>query len=162
MVELEQNDKYYTPTIDEFYVGFEYEYKGTGIRANDDGEWHPTIFNKLTELDHKGFLALLEFGLYRVKYLDRDDIESLGFEYVKKPWGIQIKKLKKEYIGKELKDSDCYESEYYYFLDYNCDKHNIYIHNNESYENHISWFDGTIKNKSELKVLLKQLGIDEK
>ncbi len=73
--------KYYIPIIEEFYTGFEYE------RMNGES-WEESEF---LESDSYGTLARgyenefeeIAIGLrdVRVKYLDREDIESLGFEY---------------------------------------------------------------------------------
>lgn len=118
-------NKYYTPTIEEFHVGFEYEYK-----YSDKG-WTFKVYEPHFTINN------VEVEEYcRVKHLDKEDIESLGFEQI-------------EY--------DTYKKE------------NIYIELNMEYKTFISaikqgessiLFQGTIKNKSELKKLLKQLGIN--
>ncbi len=74
-------NKYYTPEIEEFHVGFEYEwfdgsdwnkvtqkYFDGGLFNNGDGE-HPFEYQ------------LSDVGI-RVKYLDQEDIESLGFNKI--------------------------------------------------------------------------------
>jgi hypothetical protein len=83
---------------------------------------------------------------FRVKYLDREDIESLGWEY------------------KETSDGG-----FDYYWDIHTMKHSILyserakrmvitLWDRSRLEDH-TVFVGTIKNKSELKKLLKQLGI---
>jgi hypothetical protein len=69
-------NKFYVPTIKEFHVGFEYDVYTTGT----DTEYVKKIFT-LTEV---GFIQNvydqnLQEGWFRVKYLDKEDIESLGF-----------------------------------------------------------------------------------
>ena len=76
-------EKYYTPGIEEFYVGFEYEYRDTtevgssGLTA----EWTECVgdFDSLSiafsDYEHNSKFS----ELYRVKYLDREDIMELGF-----------------------------------------------------------------------------------
>ena len=120
-------DKYHTPTIDEFHLGFEYEW------LKEDGIWEKS--NTPTEISVQGSKNQT-YGI-RVKYLDKEDIESLGF--------IEI--IKDQYIKKDFIlfiDND-------YFLQIMRD----------DFEKDIYLFQGTIKNKSELKVLLKQLGIND-
>ncbi len=58
---------YYTPSIDEFHKGFEYEYLSY---ANNN--WHKLIYEFDTNID------ILKT---RVKYLDESDIIDLGFRY---------------------------------------------------------------------------------
>lgn len=72
-------DKYYTPELCEFFVGFTYEHRD-GL-----GDWIPTVFT-LEEykeyLDWENdqmFTAHLEQGNMRVKYLDENGLIELGF-----------------------------------------------------------------------------------
>jgi len=80
-------DKYYTPTIEEFHVGFEYEY-------NSDTQWlHESTNRKWKkkeyypscsmdgESDHYEIESMLSNNEVRVKHLDREDIESLGAKH---------------------------------------------------------------------------------
>lgn len=81
---MQEEKRYYTPTIEEFHAGFEYEAKSL-----KDNTWHPLVWG--IERDHnnriKDVLAQMEFfintGQIRVKYLDKEDIEALGWKYVK-------------------------------------------------------------------------------
>ena len=123
--------KYYTPEIEEFFVGFEYEW------LNEENKWIKE--SSPTEISQEGFDEQT-YGL-RVKYLDKEDIESLGFKEGSKDF--YIVKLRDYYISVE------------YFLK---DK-GFYINIGQE-ENQFS-FGGYIKNKSELKKLLKQLNINE-
>lgn len=79
-------NKYYTPTIEEFCVGFEYEYKEkkvwkkdeldiSGMTSGDCGADH------YVENDIDFILDKLKSNDIRVKYLDREDIESFGFKF---------------------------------------------------------------------------------
>jgi len=65
-----KNNLYYTPTIEEFHIGFQYEY------LNENNDWIKCTPTEITELDFK----YQTYGL-RVKYLDQSDIESLGWEH---------------------------------------------------------------------------------
>ena len=120
--------KYYTPKIEEFHVGFECEYQNI-----ENAVWglfkHPNLDS--LPLDH-------ELECIRVKYLDREDIESLGFN--------------------TEDNGECYN------LQIGFDLYGIYPW--ESNKIHIikdmkTLFEGIIKNKSELKKLLIQLSILE-
>lgn len=127
-------NKYYTPEISEFHVGFEYEIYVPGT----DTEYTKKIFT-LTEV---GFIQNvydqnLQEGWFRVKYLDKEDIESLD-------WKSGLFQGLNE-------DSFTYQDYQLYWQDnqfiqiYNFDAKII--------------FEGIIKNKSELKKLLTQLEI---
>lgn len=125
-------ETHYTPTIDEFHVGFEYEeYCDSGW----DSGWEPRVF---TIIDY----ATIENLLYhdediRVKYLDREDIKSLGW------------------IDYDLSNDGRYKDIY---EDWVLLTDNTII---SLYKNGDARFiDGIIKNKSELKKIMKQLGIN--
>ena len=136
---LPDENKYYIPIIEEFHVGFNYEIwekklvydKVWKFRVNkyifNEKQVTQTFFNY-------NFTEDLREGKIRVKLLDKEDIESLGF----------------------VKDSGDY--------DFIKDKYQIEIYPNnilhitEDYGNYLL-FHGTIKNKSELIKLLKQLNI---
>jgi len=169
-------NKYYTPTIDEFHVGFTYE-------RNDGNDWYPVVSNigdmmdvqtmlskanlqkiAITCKDEKEFLAktgahALPIGMtlktilnnpitfcdrIRVKYLDREDIESLGWEY------------KSTFIDADGDNAHLFIKPGGYNLKVECDNHiTIWLENLSS----VVFFRGTIKNKSELKKLMQQLNI---
>ena len=66
--------KYYTPSIEEFHVGFEYE-------ISYDGETYQSkVVDDSDEL-HR-IKTAIESLWVRVKHLDREDIKSLGWKYV--------------------------------------------------------------------------------
>jgi hypothetical protein len=132
-------NKYYTPAIEEFHVGFEYEWK------NEDGNWIKE--NSPTEITVEGYDEQT-YGL-KVKYLDKEDIESLGFKQI---------------------TNDCYNlpvKEFRGMLDQEVrilvkDTILIYLAQKLNESNTHVLFTGYIKNKSELKIILKQLNINEK
>lgn len=131
--------KYYIPSIEEFHVGFEYE-------ITDGYEWVKKIFS------HDDFNTFLYKQLYnaitqelvRVKYLDKEDIESLGWNSI----------MKKNDLSTDTEYFLQKENIIFTLIHYNKIGITIYKNNTLGYI-----FKGTIKNKSELKVLLKQLGI---
>jgi len=125
-------DKYYTPEKEEFCWGFEYESEEDprfGIWGKQTvGAWSKfKYFDDDSDVD------------YRVKYLDKEDIESLGWKsnkdiqhYYKSPCNNFVLRIKYEGL---------------------C----IYIYNEYTVDKLI--FEGKVKNKSELVKLLKQLQI---
>lgn len=70
--------KYYTPEIEEFHVGFECEYKST---INNNTYWTSLKLEKEHFSDDHYYNPFRLF--LRVKYLDKEDIESLGFNFYK-------------------------------------------------------------------------------
>ena len=130
---MKEESKYYTPEIEEFHVGFEYEYK-----YNDKG-WTQKVYEPHFEVDK------IEAEKYcRVKYLDKEDIESLGFEVKKEPYRWQFGK------GHINLTTAIYNSK----SDVPHDRITI----SDGRDDH-TYFDGTIKNKSELINQLKRCGI---
>ncbi len=150
-------EKYYTPTLEEFHVEFEYEIfqKGTPydskILTTFPVEENDTWLKSKYPDPFLGYNIEKILGIHkpRVKYLDKEDIESLGLKFKKEEYLVTD-----EYYRLVFKFS-----EIPYELDYYPNRNRIYIGNTETYEDHVTKFDGTIKNKSELVKLLKQLGI---
>jgi hypothetical protein len=171
-----EDTKYYTPTIEEFHVGFEYErcYEISSTNGEkywlienwdneeclpklvDQGYWEKKVFDTTDSVDinipHDYFINYENNKqFFRVKYLDKEDIESLGWKNVEdrgmsENYGYSfIKPI--QYLSGGNVD---------YKLRYWFTNHRVRIETLSS-----TIFDGTIKNKSELKVLLKQLGIDD-
>jgi len=165
----EKNNSYYIPTIDEFHVGFEYEKLEYSVDITDipnihyeevirqiktgntsipyKRDWVKKVFNASSY--HRVMRLYSPFRgkdepddantSLRVKYLDREDIESLGFMW----------------------DRHNTAPEWYFYKDkqytlkwYTGANEGILIERNGMFI-----FYGSIKNKSELKVLLKQLNI---
>jgi hypothetical protein len=142
---LNTEDKYYTPTIEEFHVGFEYEalvdYYGDKYEAfmiEDTSD----LIQRMETYDSQ------DMDFIRVKYLDREDIESLGFEFKEEHRFSKIYSKHNEAI--EIReDGEVRIGLINYGINDCVDKITI-------------WFRGTIKNKSELKKVLKMIGYDNK
>lgn len=76
--------KYYTPKIEEFHVGFEFESRWN----NNSWEKHTWKLDSFLCLIGHGEYDFSNYGELRVKYLDRADIESFEFEYLREsPYG---------------------------------------------------------------------------
>tara|TARA_R110000822_G_scaffold67329_1_gene164012 strand:+ start:3367 stop:3774 length:408 start_codon:yes stop_codon:yes gene_type:complete len=133
-----EKEKYYTPTIEEFHVGFEFEFE-TGIEG-----WKKFII-KNDRID--ATLRNLETfkTQFRVKYLDGEDIESFGFK--------EDEKVKGFFNYKPNEDFD--RDRYWLQFDMNNGKIWIRISDEQSEVD----FSGFLKNKSEFSRLLKQLSI---
>jgi len=136
--------KYYTPQVDEFFVGFEFE--ELNILSVYDDHWKVKVKKEVftQELWRSGysnwnFLDKLQEGKIRVKYLDKEDIESLGFK------GNDILFEYKNFTIFLLEDRILISEE---------------LIDNLGIKNQCRRFEGNIKNKSELKQVLKMLGIE--
>jgi hypothetical protein len=127
-------DKYYTPTIEEFHVGFEYE----SSYLEDYDTWKKEIIDTVDVgyfySTYTGDAVPTEF---RVKYLDREDIESFGFVF--KGGDTHLTYHSGGYAITHAPSSN---------------KIDIYYYDGYEFVSNI-----VIKNKSELKRLLKQLNI---
>lgn len=179
MGELGQNNKYYTPTIEEFHVGFEYEvfdtkysYEVQHIKEDQYkvlsepkqvSDWYKEkytldrfVYIENSETAYNGLNDYIEDGEIRVKYLDKEDIESLGWEFDKVhsivdgelPYFVFTKKnyVINMFLYKNPNDR--------FIRIYKVQRDDFHLKVSE----HLR-FTGNIKNKSELKVLLNQLGI---
>lgn len=132
--------KFYVPDISEFHVGFEYEIK------TSSGIWISTAANNLSAI--RDIIETFEEKDIRVKYLDKEDIESLGWEFEKEDVRLSILNFK---LRNFKLSYDLFEE----------DKYNLIL----SISEHVSTtsqfrFISPIKNKSELKKLMKQLNIE--
>jgi hypothetical protein len=78
---MEEN-KYYTPTAEEFHIGFEYEINTTYKVYDQETlpEWIKASITKENWQSNMDCINLLK--RVRVKHLDREAIESLGWKYV--------------------------------------------------------------------------------
>ena len=134
--------KYYTPSVEEFHVGFEFE----GHHEGEIAEW---IKRKFEDGESAKY-----YDEYRVKHLDHEDIESLGFKHIQIEW---------DKVSEERRYSkDNYSLLFYSYSISEQNKHlrgsvTIYYRTGD-FDGEVI-FDGIIKNKSELKKLLKQLGV---
>ena len=132
-------NKYYTPDIEEFHSGFEYEILTLKLKDNKTiREW-----KKVDKL-HPELELLLNDKNIRVKYLDREDIESLGFEYEDTL-----------YVKSNVR------GDFEYWIDIEREVENEGLEISIDGEDNENNFRGIVKNKSELKKLLTQLRINE-
>ena len=144
-------DKYYTPEIKEFHVGFEYE-----VRVPEGKLWSKETFHL-----NKSHIDLIKYvniqdefthRAIRVKYLDKKDIEDLGF--------TETEDFADAYHLQEIEVFKC--------------RHLIIVHvgwNNKillksanfirdgsgNYKGFTTHFNGKIKNKSELRDIVEKV-----
>jgi hypothetical protein len=146
-------DKYYTPELAEFHEGFEFEsYNNMDWHwKKDSSGWKKLVYDKQTYMTYplshiKGALGI---SWARVKYLDQEDIESLGF--------ISDRPYNGEFRASALMRWDGKEETLK--LSYNEKNNFISMRLDCNYgEEHL--FQGILKNKSELKQVLKQIGYE--
>jgi hypothetical protein len=158
-----ENSKYCTPTIEEIKVGFELQYHNfsideAGIPELNYDRWDTTTLN---ENNVKVFMEYGIKGGIRVKHLDREDIESLGWKLTKdRDFEFDAQYLKKDDIFWDL----TYDIEEHtlsieeFYQSKLCSKQS-YLTNPSLYSSR-TVFQGTIRNKSELKTLMKWLNIN--
>lgn len=129
-----EESKYYTPEIEELYCGFPYEQK------KSNGAWVPSevAFNLAKNKSY------LDQGRLRVKYLDQGDIESLGFKRIISREGWMMYQSGEFTI--RIKDGE--DNLLRIFKEHHFDLLGEAL------------FRGVIKNKSELKRVLKQIGYE--
>jgi hypothetical protein len=171
MEKLEQ--KYYTPTIDEFHVGFEFE----GL-VTERGHQNWSLNDNLTASGLSDIVLWLSkekdhpyYEEVRVKYLDQEDIESLGFKF-KYNYGNESSKKGYDFYFRNLPESHPLYKTFnnttigsVLIVDKNnstsLEIYDVYESNevNTFYNSNIKSFKGTIKNKSELIKILKMLGV---
>ena len=145
--------EYYTPTIEEFHVGFEYEMKtsfcdGT-VKSQADYDkavWEKRTSDSAIMYVERTLLGRKMDGVpmgIRVKHLTKEDIESLGWKPL---LNHTINPNNSDYLIGEmimLSVSNNFDN-----------SHCTIIAQDDT-----TLFLGVLKNKSELKVIMKQLGI---
>lgn len=153
-------NKYYAPSLEEFHTGFEYE-----VFMQNSNTWSKeTFYLNKSHIDLVKFVDIQYDGsnnnLIRVKYLDKEDIESLGFKYIE-----DISEGDGNIRWWDLYVLNNYELETYGWFDPS--------KNLTSFEKNLNgklWIkkngevileDARIKNKSELKFILRCLKISE-
>ncbi len=148
------NEKFYAPDITEFYVGFQYEFLVN--HGSPYEKWEPRTIEYISDTEddpYKGYtLNSLEKynnvfirNAWRVKYLDKEDIESLGWKLYEES-GLYLMSNRG----------------YVYMLTRSHGQIIIQMEltvGAETTNTDGTIFRGTIKNKSELKQLMKQLNI---
>ena len=133
--------KYYTPTIEEFHIGFEYEI------STREGAWLKDTYmcNSKVGVTFDDMPELAKIS--RVKLLDRSDIEDLGWEYV--PYVSQGEQGDRWF--------DVHKKGKYTMISGGVKTNHVRIFIDSMLDDNL--FQGTIKNKGKLKDVLKMIGI---
>lgn len=140
---MKDKDKYYTPSIEEFHVGFECETNNVSVEKKKAVNWDKLIVTRKTlemvlyDLSETCTERHIRNAAYRVKYLDKEDIESLGYKYI---GGKSPMRFVKGSVN----------------IDFFTNTSVMYI----NYLKIQKLFEGTLKNKSELTSQLKRCGIE--
>jgi len=148
-------EEYYTPSIEEYHVGMEYEYKdykGRWITSND-------LTDLITDREEDTLLVLecaIDRGDIRVKRLSRECIEGEGFEFSHNHEPIPNKETNPVFEG-YLLDRQSETGEGWFLYQFNDREVWIDYIKDNSGEGYV--FKGKVKNKSELKRLLKMIGV---
>jgi hypothetical protein len=138
-------NKHYVPKIEEFHIGFEYE----TMYLQDYDTWKKEILEENDiEYFYSSYFGDAVPSEFRVKYLDDEDVISLGFNQITHDcFNLDVPL----YRGREKQEVRLIIRQTVL----------IYLAQDEKYNDTdtTNLFTGTIKNKSELKRLLKQLQI---
>ena len=99
------DNKYYTPSLEEFHAGFRYQgYSITIVNYKNDmiHDWEDRVFKK----DHKIYAGndILIPDNTRVKRLDREDIEELGWKINSDQYYFKPKGIGEQYFLEKVKE----------------------------------------------------------
>ena len=156
--------KYYTPEMPEFHEGFEYEMKarfGDGTvktqEQYDSAEWekstydlgeYPYVNRTMTGKNSQNLPPAI-----RVKYLDREDIESFGFNKQYSDMSLMFTGDSGEYV------KDIYTITFLHFNHDDTYHGKVSIWMGAMKKSQVRLFHGILKNKSQLKLILQWVGI---
>jgi hypothetical protein len=148
--------RYYVPSIEEFHVGFEYEMKDIADDLVSE-TWRKLI------LDNPYDMSTIERYLdttsdIRVKYLDREDIEKLGWRQYGDFDNWFCKKVR-GYEAYYYLTPTTFHGQNSWMIEFDIIVLDIEGKVEKIYKKQDTLFDGKIKNKSELKKLFKMIQI---
>jgi hypothetical protein len=139
-------NKHYTPKIEEFKVGFKYEFASSVIidGVSQPDEWTSAIIESNDDIELINSNA-------RVKYLDKQDVENLGFRLE-----FENKNYIELFKADEVQISFSTESQLTRIIKFW--KFNLEVDGETQYNSEVV-FSGTIKNLNMLKDVLDMLNI---
>ena len=139
--------EYYTPHISEIHFGFDFQYFSPTVKEWIDYKWN-TPFSEIT-IKGTG-LVISGFKIdkenIRVKYIDRADVEDLGWKVIKEPCRWQFAFVD----GRYRLFSNIYSSTD--LFPYKGTLHIVDDRDGDAY----GVFNGRVKNKFELKKIMQQ------
>lgn len=161
-----ETNKYYTPSIEEFHVGFEFEEWENLAFTNE--EWTLKKMDYFTDLEYVCFPEvdkhlenyILGTSLFRVKYLDKQDLIEFGFEYTEQ-YPIILDISENLFVKKstEFEDFIITMKDNNVNISVKKDVLLMAIPSDKKYWDLYCLFSGKIKNKSELQQVLKMIGV---
>lgn len=156
-------EKFYIPNLSEFYYGFLFEFFNSKehlyFSVFEENTWNTIEMGNGLLFDLSNVHRLLLDKQIRVKYLDREDIESCGWKYG------GTNKIRNWYDGNEAWFNNTVPTSVsgrYFSIQLIHDSHYngiIIKATTNSGAQAECFFEGTIKNKSELQKLMSQLNI---
>ena len=154
--------KYYTPAVEEFHIGFEYEYKHKPHPKGEWGEWKKETFEDIMIGYGEQIFPLLpsplgdqdEYTKFRVKYLDENDIIELNWVKNHDTWQLTPDNSSPD-------DLDVFTLKVGDLTDHGFSVIISHIHNlpNEVGVEEEERFNGYVRNKSHLKDMMFSSGI---
>lgn len=157
LYKMYEENKYYTPEKEEFHIGFIYEVNGAEVKTpNNSKGWEKVAFGA----NYNDFLMPTNPNYnimsrnFRVKYIDKEDIENLGWK---------ITNTREDEFDAQLEIDD-YN---FFYLTYDSFLHTLTVGlfsqtrlGKKTFpmtHDSITVFVGVIKNKSEFNKLIEQL-----
>lgn len=158
------NNKYYTPDISEFYIGFEYEelFKqewSKMIRPPKDLPYEWVKLKLDTSHSISRITSKIKQNKVRVKYLDFEDVKKCGFKHI----NTYINNVSTDFVfEKQMEDYKIFIR-----LLFDSDRSGetldriLIMKSKPKLDDYCETiFDGYIKNISELKKILTMIGVD--
>jgi hypothetical protein len=142
-----EDNKYYAPEAEEIHLGFEFEArykKEPWVKMVADDDFFDTDFDTA---------PVIRFGAvgnkhsdveFRVKYLDKEDIEAEGFTQIPKYYPATMLKISG---GRSI------------LMSFPDDGRIVIYPEKAAGGDFMPLFDGKIRNRSELKKILKMIGV---
>lgn len=153
---MSEENKYYTPKIEEFHVGFEFQNYVPDMGSFDEG-----YVSREFSLDYSVFIKNVyelnrHNGCFRVKFLDKEDIEGEGWGNCQAPTIILHEGNITEYDSIWTFDKYTLHA---WMNSPDAPTRFIRISVKISKKSQIIIFNGVIKNKSELKKIMEMLQV---
>lgn len=158
-------DKHYTPEIEDFHFGFEFEMYGNEDNNLPEREWHKMIYGKggtsFQESPNYAFSSsysnsgYIDSDMIRVKYLDRSDIEELGWKFLSE-YSDEDKEVMTFQKGNWVLVYNFTIKKIFIFVKDYSEEHDLF---GSARDVKISGLE--VKNKSELKRLIRNLKMGE-
>ncbi len=142
-------EKFYTPEIDHFHIGFEYQWKNTDNFPNSD--WVQGVIKDGKQIDDI-FNSIYDI---RVKRLDRSDIEAEGFVY---SHTLINENNKEQYTMCYVMEFNLGRFQLEHTFENTLNISGLFSDNPQK-QSQRNIFHGTIRNISEFRKLIKQLNI---